>query len=63
MKLTEAIVKCHVRSAVYRESNPSIKYWKNDRQTIFERVPKSDRKATDWKEYDPADEDNNARDW
>lgn len=57
MKLLKAIGVCHVRSAIFRASNPKIKYWKNNSQTILERVPVTDRDADDWKEYDPRDDD------
>jgi len=57
MKLKDAINKCHVRSAVYRESNPVMKYWKNHTATIESRVPEQDKNADDWEEYDPRDDD------
>jgi hypothetical protein len=57
MRLEDAIDKCHVRSAVYRKSNPSVRYWKNNSQSILERVPDEDRLAMDWEEHDPRDED------
>lgn len=47
---------CHVRSAIYRESNPSVRYWKNHTIPLDVRVPSEDQMATDWKEYDPSDD-------
>lgn len=55
MKLQEAIGSCHVRSAVYRESNPNKKYFKNNPIDIIDRIPKEDKKANDWTEWDPRD--------
>ena len=49
--------RCHVRSAIYRLSNPSVKYWKNMRVCLDDRVPDKDKQATDWAEYDPRDDD------
>jgi len=57
MKLKEAIEKCHVRSAVYRESKPSARYYKNHPKPIIDRVPAEDQIANDWQEYDPRDDD------
>ena len=57
MKLIDAISKCHVRSAVYRISEPSVKYWKNHQIPIFERIPDKDKEACDWEEHDPRDDD------
>lgn len=56
MKLQEAILRCHVRSAVYRKAQPNVKYWKNHPEPIFSRVPEKYRDADDWLEYDPRDD-------
>lgn len=55
MTYEEAKTWCHVRSAIYRTSNPSVKYYKNHSVPFDERVPGEDKLATDWKEYDPRD--------
>lgn len=47
---------CHVRSSIYRESKPEIKYAKNHDVPFKERVPIEDQEADDWAEYDPADD-------
>jgi hypothetical protein len=57
MTLMEAIERCHVRSAVYRESKPSVRYYKNHPEKIISRVPPEDQLADDWQEYDPRDDD------
>jgi len=51
MKYEEAKTKCHIRSAIYRKSNPDIKYWKNYPVSLDERV--KDKSGDDWVEYDP----------
>jgi len=56
MKFQEAIGKCHVRSAIYRESNPEKKYWKNHQVPLSARIPFKDHIHTDWEEYDPRDD-------
>ena len=54
----ESVVKCcHVRSAIYRESTPEIKHWKNHTIPLKERVPIEGQKRNDWKEYDPRNDD------
>ena len=58
MNLEDAISRCHVRSAVHRTSNPSVRYWKNHKIPLLERIPESEHLATDWEEYDPRDNDN-----
>jgi len=58
MNLEDAISSCHVRSAVRRTSNPSVKYWKNHNIPLTERIPQEEQSATDWEEYDPRDDDN-----
>jgi len=57
MSLKEAIDWCHVRSAVYRTSDPTKKYWKNHPIPLLDRIPKEDQDAMDWEEYDPREED------
>ena len=44
---------CHVRSALCRESKPSILYWKNHSIPLDDRIPLEDKLADDWIEYDP----------
>lgn len=56
MTYEEAKTRCHVRSAIYRTSKPSVKYNKNHPVPFDERVPDEDKSATDWKEYDPRDD-------
>lgn len=53
MTYEDAKTVCHVRSAIYRASNPSVKYWKNHTVSLDDRVPETDKAATDWKEHDP----------
>ena len=47
---------CHVRSAIYREAQMK-RYWKNHPESLDDRVPDKDKLATDWKEYDPREDD------
>jgi len=56
MTFEEAILSCHVRSAIYRKSKPNIKYNKNHDVPFENRVPIEDQKANDWEEFDPADD-------
>jgi len=53
MKFVDAVISCHVRSAIYREVNPSNRYYKNHTIALEKRVPESDQAFDDWKEYDP----------
>jgi len=55
MKLQEAIGNCHVRSAIYRESKPDKKYFKNHPVDLIDQVPEEDKEADDWEEWDPRD--------
>ena len=55
MKFLDAVYNCHVRSSIYRKSNPDKKYPKNHRYSLFARVPVSDQRTDDWEEYDPED--------
>ncbi len=55
MELQKAISSCHVRSAIYRESEPEKKYFKNNPIDIINRIPEIDKKADDWEEWDPRD--------
>jgi len=57
MKYEEAKSICHVRSAIFREADPDIRYWKNYRIPLDERVPDEDKPNNDWEEYDPRDDD------
>ena len=59
MSYEEAKKTCHVRSAIYRESK-GVRYWKNHHISLDERVPEEDKRANDWKEYDPRDADNSS---
>jgi hypothetical protein len=58
MEFKEACSLCAVRSAIYRESRPTVRYWKNHTVPLTERVPVEDQAATDWKEHDPNDDYN-----
>lgn len=60
MDFETAVGCCHVRSAIYRESKPSIKYWKNSLPPFDTMVSEEDKKANDWREFDPRDEDKNS---
>lgn len=55
MTYEEAKTLCHVRSAIYRTSKPTVKYWKNHSVSLDNRVSDEDKAATDWKEHDPRD--------
>lgn len=59
MNYEEAKSRCHVRSAIYRTSN-KIRYWKNHSVSLDERISDEDKKADDWEEYDPRDDDNSS---
>lgn len=56
MTYDEAKTICHVRSAIFRTSNPSAKYWKNHSVPLDTRVPDAEKSATDWREHDPREE-------
>ncbi len=53
LSLTEAIRRCHVRSAVRQLSVPCKLYWKNNPEPIEDRVPPLAKQMNDWEEYDP----------
>ena len=53
MKLQKAISSCHIRSAIYRESNPKKKYFKNHPVNLIDRIPEEDKNEEDWQEWDP----------
>jgi hypothetical protein len=53
MTYEDAKYICHVRSAIYRTSNPKVKYNKNHPVPFDDRVPDADKVATDWQEHDP----------
>jgi hypothetical protein len=55
MDFKTACSLCHVRSAIYRTSSPTFKYWKNHFLSLASRVPLLDQQATDWEEFDPRD--------
>ena len=57
MKYEEAKATCHVRSSIFRESTPGVKYPKNHPVPFDERVPLNDQLAIDWEEHDPRDSD------
>jgi hypothetical protein len=56
MTYEDAKMYCHVRSAIFRTSNPSVKYWKNHSVSLDDRVPDDQKSALDWKEHDPREE-------
>lgn len=58
MKFREVCSKCHSRAAIYRKSDPEIRYWKNHNIPLQFRVPQKDQDAVDWMEFDPRDDDN-----
>ena len=58
MKYEDAKTSCHVRSAIFRTSEPTLKYWKNHTVPLDERVPDKLKAETNWEEYDPRDNDN-----
>lgn len=51
--LLDAIDQCHVRSSVFRVSNPGVRYPKNHFTPLLDRIPAEDQVATDWLEHDP----------
>lgn len=53
MTFQDAVECCHVRSAIYRTSNPQLLFWKNHFTPLGERVPIEQQRQTDWQEYDP----------
>jgi len=55
MTFEEVKICCHVRSTIYRKSNPSTKYYKNHSIPLEVRIPIQDQKANDWEELDPSD--------
>jgi len=57
MTFEEAKSWCHVRSSIYRESKPEVKYGRNHDIPFEIRVPIVDQLANDWKEYDPRDDE------
>ena len=52
-----AVSFCAVREAIYRDSNPAKRYYKNHTLTLEERVSVKDQQANDWRIYDPRDDD------
>ena len=63
MTFEEAKRRCHVRSSIFRLSNPDVKYPKNHSLSFDERVPKRDQLAPDWEEYDPREYDDCSLAW
>jgi len=57
MNLQDAILECHVRSAIFREPYPETKFWKNHTESLISRIPDDWVDANDWEEYDPRDDD------
>lgn len=58
MELQEVIGRCHIRSAIYRESKPDVRYFNNDPiwpHNVLNNISGEDKKADDWKERDPRD--------
>jgi hypothetical protein len=53
MTFEEAVTRCHIRSAIYRETKPEIRYWKNHTVPLRDRIPPADQLAHDWNEHDP----------
>ena len=53
MTYEEAKARCHVRSSIYRTSEPGNRYPKNHLVPLDERVPDADKMAADWAEHDP----------
>lgn len=55
MTYEEAKKTIHVRSAMFRRSNPDVKYWKNSSKFahIDAVTSAEDKAATDWMEHDP----------
>ena len=56
MKFEDRVAFCHVSGCIYRLGNPSMKYNKNHRVSLAERVPKSEQAFDDWVEYDREEE-------
>lgn len=56
MNYEDAKKRCHVRSAIYRKS-VGKKYYINHHIPLDERISEADRRADDWEEYDPRDDD------
>jgi len=52
-----AIEWCAVREAIYRNSQPEKRYYKNHSVSLEKRVPLKDQKANDWRVHDPRDDD------
>lgn len=60
MTYEEVKTRCHVRSAIYRASNPDVKYANNHPNSFDQRVPERDKVATDWAEFDPQEHEGHA---
>lgn len=57
MTYEDARDSCHVRSAIYRRSQPGYLFWKNQTSKLDDRIPDDWKSATDWGVYDPRDDD------
>lgn len=58
MEFQEAANRCHVKSAIFRESKPDVKYFNNDPiwpHNVMGDISEKDKKAKDWEEWDPRD--------
>lgn len=53
----DAVKMCAVREAIFRNNKPSLKYCKNHSLTLEDRVPLEDQLESDWRIYDPRDDD------
>lgn len=58
MTLQDAMAYCLVRGYISRTSKPEKKYWQNTYtwNDLPQTLPKEDREATDWQDYDPEGE-------
>lgn len=53
MTYEEAKFRCHVRSAIFTEAEPELRFWKNHPVPLDERVPDEMKARPDWAEFDP----------
>ena len=56
MTYEDAKFVCHVRSAIFRESHPDKKFWKNHSVSLDDRIPDDWKSADDWREHDPREQ-------
>jgi hypothetical protein len=59
MKFIEAVLKCHVRSSIYRKAIPDKLYPNNSTKSLAIRIPVEEQMHDDWEEYDPKKEVSN----